>query len=255
MENRKIKDSWSKIKPDNATHERILNNILERKYSGETKKGKVYDMAIKPMRILAPIAACLIVALAISIPIVPRQAGAPILPSIDTARLSAIHINELSEITTARLAIDLRPEDFAPMSKDEMIDFYGFDFFPSAIPVDIQIVEESAYGIYKRDEGTGAVYYSANLAWYMDDNVNRQLQVTIDKGNLPHSCFAYLGAAYEKSVINGTELLIGRSVDHSGTERFVAEMMYAGNGIRIESSSLTQAEFVDTVTSLIQGVD
>jgi len=170
-------------------------------------------------------------------------------PSTDTAQLSAININELSEIPAARLAIDLRAEDFVPMSKDEIIDFYGFDFFPSVIPADMKIVEEGAYGIYKRDVA-GEVYYSENLAWYVDDNVNRQLQVNIDKGKLPHSCFAYLGAEYEKSLINGTELMIGRKDEH-----FVAEMMYAGNGLRIESSNLTQAEFVDTVTSLIQGLD
>ena len=361
MANRNIKDSWSKIKPDDATHERILNNILDRKHSGETKKGKVYDMAIKQFRILAPIAACLIVALAISIPIllnngggsplpnpisngggshlpnpinsggssplpnpinngggsiaalapseqsgsatedtsfvprqteapnlpstdaaqfnsggssiatltpskqpgsstedtpfVPRQTEASNLPSTDAAQLSAININELPEITAARLVIDLRPEDFVPMSKDEIIDFYGCDFFPSAIPADMKIVEEGEYGIYKRDEGAGEVYYSANLAWYVDDNVNRQLQVNIDKGKLPDSCFAYLGVEYETSVINGAELLIGRSVGHFGAERFVAEMMYAGNGLRIESSYLTQAEFVDAVTSLIGGLD
>jgi len=293
VENRKIRDSWSKIKPDNATHERILNNILDRVHTGETKKGKVDDMAIKPMRILAPIAACIIVALAISIPMLPNNGGgsplpnpinnggssiatlvpseqpglatedtpfvllqteAPDHPSTDTAQLSVININELSEITATRLAIDLRPEDFVPMSKDEIIDFYGFDFFPSAIPADMKIVEEGAYGIFRRDEGAGEVYYSANLAWYVDDNVNRQLQVNIDKEKLPQSCFAYLGVECETSMINGTELLIGRSVGHSGTERFVAEMMYAGNGLRIESSYLTQAEFVDAVTSLLQSL-
>jgi len=292
VENRKIKDSWSKIKPDNTAHERILNNILERNYSGKTKKGKVYNMAIIPMRILAPIAACFIIALAIYIPTLlnngegsslhnPISNGEgsiatieppstvnnpsdtddadtiiPGLPCEDIPEpLTVININELSEITSARLAIDLRPEDFVPMNKNEIIDFYGFDFFPSTIPADMKIVEEGTYGIYKRDEGTGEVYYSVNMAWYVDDNIDRQLQVNIDKGNLPHSCFAYLGIEYENSVINGTELLIGRSVNHSGTEIFVAEMMYAGNGIRIESGYLTQAEFVDAVTSLIQGLD
>ena len=110
--------------------------------------------------------------------------------------------------------------------------------------------EEGTYGIYRRGGGSGEVYYSANLAWYVDENVDRQLQVNVDKGKLPDSCFAYLGVEYETSVINGTELLIGRRGDH-----FVAEMMYAGNGLRIDSGYLTQAEFVDAVASLIGGLD
>jgi len=81
MENRKIKDSWSKIKPDDATHERILNNILDRKHTGETKKGKVYNMTTNPMKIFAPIAACLVVALAISIPMLLNNSGDSHLPN------------------------------------------------------------------------------------------------------------------------------------------------------------------------------
>ncbi|MCL2058505.1 MAG: hypothetical protein FWH01_05530, partial [Oscillospiraceae bacterium] len=148
-------------------------------------------------------------------PFVPQQqTEAPSIPSTETAHLSVININELSEISAARLIIDLKPEDFVPMDKNEIVDYYGIDFFPSTIPADMKIVEEGTYGIYKRDEGAGEVYYSANLAWYVDENVHRQLQVNIDKGKLPHSCFAYLGTEYEKSMINGTELLIGRSVGH-----------------------------------------
>ena len=75
MENKKIKDSWSKVKPDEATHERILNNILDRVHSGDTMEGKVYNMTMKPMMILAPVAACIIVALAITIPMLLNDDG------------------------------------------------------------------------------------------------------------------------------------------------------------------------------------
>ena len=75
MENKKIIASWSKIKPDDATHERILNHILDRVHSGETKKGKIFPMIVKPIRILTPIAACFIVALAISITMLLNNGG------------------------------------------------------------------------------------------------------------------------------------------------------------------------------------
>ena len=69
MRNEKIINSWDKIKPDNATHERILDNILDRVHSGETQKGKVKNMATKQYwKILAPVAACLIIAIAVIVP-------------------------------------------------------------------------------------------------------------------------------------------------------------------------------------------
>jgi len=63
MKSEIIIDSWRKIKADNATHERILDNILNKVHSDETKK---------PMwKVFVPIAACLAVLL-FGIWIIPR---------------------------------------------------------------------------------------------------------------------------------------------------------------------------------------
>ena len=64
MRNKKIVDSWDKIKVNDYTHERILNNILEQSRSNKTRK--VNNMNTKPIwKILAPIAACAVIALVI----------------------------------------------------------------------------------------------------------------------------------------------------------------------------------------------
>ncbi len=62
MRNEMIISSWSKIRPDDATHDRILCHVLDRVHSGETKKRSVW-------KILAPITACMIIALTIAVPI------------------------------------------------------------------------------------------------------------------------------------------------------------------------------------------
>lgn len=77
MRNETIINSWDKIKPDNATHERILGNILDRVHSGETQKRKEASPMNKTIKWLAPVAACLVVALAIAIPTLLRNAGNP----------------------------------------------------------------------------------------------------------------------------------------------------------------------------------
>jgi len=63
----KIKGSWDKIKPSNATHERILKVVLRHAHdspherSNNMKTGMIW-------KICAPIAACLIVALIVAVP-------------------------------------------------------------------------------------------------------------------------------------------------------------------------------------------
>ena len=64
MKNKKIYESWDKIKPSKATHERIITSIRYRAHYGQTGKAK------KPyFRSLMPVAACLVMVLALGITI------------------------------------------------------------------------------------------------------------------------------------------------------------------------------------------
>jgi len=40
MKNKRISDSWDNIEPTRTAKERMLNNILDRVQSSETKKGR-----------------------------------------------------------------------------------------------------------------------------------------------------------------------------------------------------------------------
>ena len=168
-----------------------------------------------------------------------------------THTLQKLVINEVPEIHMTRSNLALLPDDFVSMSKQEIVDFYGFDFFPKSIPSDMTEAPETAFGLYKRNGGTGEVYHSANLAWYINADFSREIQVEIDKGQLPLTDIAFLGGEHEKSNINGVDMVIKRWVDSAGEVRFVAEMMFQGNGLRVSSRGFTQAEFIDTVSSLL----
>ncbi|MCL2056934.1 MAG: hypothetical protein FWH02_06925 [Oscillospiraceae bacterium] len=174
--------------------------------------------------------------------------------SFDTAG-DYIVINELPEIVGDRIIAQLLQEDFVPMDKDEITAFYGFSFFPSNLPADLAEAEDSSYGIYKEDGGTGEIYHSANIAWYVNDDVTRQLHITIDKGKLPYTDAMLLADGsdgYEKSVINGVELLIGHSSGRFGDGlMYKAEIMYLGSGMLIFSQGLDQAEFIGVIAGIL----
>lgn len=76
MKNKRIIDSWNKIRPDSSTNERMLDAILARSSSGKTGKEKVFTMirSINWKR-LAPMAACLVLAIAIAIPFLNNGSG------------------------------------------------------------------------------------------------------------------------------------------------------------------------------------
>ena len=68
MRSEQIYNSWSKIKPDAAAHERMLANILERSRA----KKRLWKVLA-----LAPVAACLIILLAVFIPRLGVEAPPP----------------------------------------------------------------------------------------------------------------------------------------------------------------------------------
>jgi hypothetical protein len=76
MKNKRIIDSWSKIKPDSAADARMLNAILARNRSRKTVRERVYTVnRAHNWKRLAPIAVCLVLAIAMAIPFLNRGGG------------------------------------------------------------------------------------------------------------------------------------------------------------------------------------
>jgi len=73
MKNNRIIESWNKIEPGNAADARMLGAILTRnRRTGQSKKGKAFTMNKKRTlnwKWLAPVVACLVIAVVIAIPL------------------------------------------------------------------------------------------------------------------------------------------------------------------------------------------
>lgn len=74
--------------------------------------------------------------------------------------------------------ICLTGDDFVEMSLEEMLQYYGLNFVPD-VPADIKPWEEEKYGIYKRDGGTGAVYWDAVILNYSNSDFTRNVNLEI----------------------------------------------------------------------------
>lgn len=65
MKNKRIINSWDKIEPDSVADARMLDAVLARNHSSEKRKGSSMNKALNWRR-LAPVAACLIMVVAIT---------------------------------------------------------------------------------------------------------------------------------------------------------------------------------------------
>ena len=66
MKNKKIMQAWQAIEPDSAADARMLEAILARNPSGKLKMKEAYPMKHLNWKRLAPIAACLVMAIAVT---------------------------------------------------------------------------------------------------------------------------------------------------------------------------------------------
>lgn len=158
-----------------------------------------------------------------------------------------IVINTISGISSNKMNINLAVEDFVEMSREEMIEYYGIDYFPD-VPADMKAWESGRLGIFKRNGGTGEVYWDQDVLNYSNEEISRHINIEVAKGNIPFLDYGMFSVEDETSVINNVELKIGLTDDG----RYFTEFMYKNVGFIISAEGLTQDEFVSVIASIIK---
>ena len=159
-----------------------------------------------------------------------------------------IIINTINGISADRMNINLHVDDFVEMTRDEMIAYYGVDYVPD-IPDDMKAwEEEQSSGIFRRNGGTGEVYWDADILNYSNEDFTRSVHVEVDKGSYVLKDYFYFKGTEEKSIINNHELIIGLSENGY----YYSEFMYNGIGFLIDAQGVTEEEFVAIIASIIK---
>lgn len=158
-----------------------------------------------------------------------------------------IVINNIDAVPGGRkMNIALIWDDFTELSKAELIDYYGTNIFPT-VPADLKDENDPPFGIYKRDGGKGETYYDTTILNYSNSDFSRSVNIEIDKGGLPSSCYAIFGDLSETSVINGTEVSVGKT----GDGYYYAQFTCRGTGFRVICNGLSEEETVSVIASLV----
>lgn len=165
----------------------------------------------------------------------------------NSAANNKIVISTISGIPSNDMRLNLAVEDFVEMSREEMIEYYGIDYFP-VVPADMEAWEGGRLGIFKRNGGTGEVYWDQNILNYSNQDVTRHINIEVAKGNIPFLDYGIFSVEDETSVINNVELKIGLTDDG----HYFTEFMYKNVGFIISAKGLTQDEFVSAIASIIK---
>lgn len=156
-----------------------------------------------------------------------------------------IVVHQIDGISLDKHNICLLGDDFVQMDKPALNEYYGTNVFPN-VPKELSEWTDVRYGIYKRDGGTGEVYWDGIVINYSNEDFSRSVNVEVKKGSLPLCDYYLFDPAEEKSVINGVEVAIGQSAEY-----YLARFMFRDVGFQLVGEGLSQDEFVDVIASLI----
>ena len=165
----------------------------------------------------------------------------------DPAPNNTIVIHAIDSIPSSQMGIALMRDDFVEMTREEMIEYYGLDYVPD-VPADLSLRENQRCGIYRRDGGTGEVYYDGDVLLYYNANLTRCVALQADKSTHLYVDHYFFDGTEEKSVINNVKVFIGLTADGY----YYTEFMYQNVGFLISAYGVSQEEFVSVIFSVTQ---
>lgn len=158
------------------------------------------------------------------------------------------YTGELPGFGNLKFNIALKLDDFVVMDEKEICEYYGVDIFPD-VPADLEEPEdqrEVPYGIFRRNGGTGEVYWDQEVLWYTNEDCTRDFHMEIAKEKLPYLDYGIYEEEMKASLINGNEVYI---VLKDGL--YCATMIYKNVGFVITSDGLSETEFIAAIESII----
>lgn len=157
-----------------------------------------------------------------------------------------IIINSVETPEIIKNGIALHTDDFVKMSREELNLYYGVNIFP-AVPEDLIDENKDNLGVFKRDSGTGEIYWDGVTLCYASADGSRTLNVNVSKDSAAGFDIMLSEQEMGKSVISGADVSLYSSDGgyyYAGFEKYDV-------GFSVFSKGLSLDEFVFVVSSLV----
>lgn len=164
----------------------------------------------------------------------------------EPSAINKIVIHSIDGVASEIMNIALIRGDFIEMTRQELVDYYGVDYFPE-VPADLPMMEIDNAGIFRRYGGTGEVYWDQNELLFANGDFSRRVGISVNKGNRVFQQFLFFEGTEERSVIDNVEILIGLTEEGY----YYSEFMLGDVGFLVSAYGVTEAEFVAIIASVL----
>lgn len=179
-------------------------------------------------------------------------------PAEETARsFVKLHPNKLIELIeepqTSYGMFALMVEDFVPMTREELLDYYGVtlpieELFPDLTATD---PEEDGRGIYR--SGERGVYFDTNTFSFTSTDGVQTVNIALDKAfHMPTGPWELIGDELYFTNINGWELALFHYVDRDGNGYWHTEFRQDGADFRVTGKNTSELEYTALLEALLE---
>lgn len=179
-------------------------------------------------------------------------------PAEETARpFAKLKPNKLiEEPQTVCSMFPLMTEDFVPMTRQELLDYYGVELpveelFPQLSAVGSEEGGGFGRGIYRR--ASGDIYFDGNTFSFTSTDGIQAVNIALDKvSHMPASPWELIGDELCFTDINGWELALFYYVDRDGNGYWYTEFRQDGAGFCVTGKNLSEGEFAALLEALLE---
>lgn len=175
----------------------------------------------------------------------------------ETARsLVKLNPNKLTEAPqTVHSMFALMTEDFVPMTREELLDYYGVSLPVEELLPQLSAVgpEEGGFdrGIYRRESGD--IYFDGNTFSFTSTDGVQTVNIALDKVfHMPAGPWELMGDELRFTVVNGWELALFHYVDRDGNGYWYTEFRQNGVGFRVTGKNTGELEYTALLEALLE---
>lgn len=167
-----------------------------------------------------------------------------------------LRFNELAgEPQNVYSMFPLMAEDFVPMTRQELLDYYGVSLpVEELFPLLSNLEPEgtgSGRGIYRREDWN--IYWDGNTFSFTSADGVQAVYIALDKAfHLPSSPWELPGESLTFTDINGWELALFLYPDEAGGQCFYTEFRQNGVNYRVTGKNLAEGEFAALLEALLE---
>lgn len=172
-----------------------------------------------------------------------------VFPSPETEQTLTLYPNESAVPRAVTSNIALMWEDYAPMTYEELLDYFQTDLPVTQALPDLTL-KENSYGIYQGKERE--TYYDGNTVVFESGDGTQRVQVVLSKV-FKHTSdvFQLTGDQLAFTQVKNRDLAVFHYTDEAGQSCYYAEVLQHDVAFQVEGENLSEEDYAKVLEALV----